>query len=138
MIRDFNLTIDEISAMSEQQARAAFEILLWSDNGGDPVCPHCGFDDAYRLNVSGRDGMFKCRDCYRQFTATSGTIFSGRKMSFRSLLAIIAIYIGEKNGASATQIMERAGCNYRTARDLCAKLRLQLMKEASNGEAQSN
>ncbi|MEL6227981.1 MAG: transposase, partial [Pseudomonadota bacterium] len=69
----------------EAAAFAHVEAMLWADG---PVCAHCGVvDKAYRLtgvrtkpskkNPEGKErhGLWKCRECRKQFTVRKGTIF---------------------------------------------------------------
>jgi transposase-like protein len=41
----------------------------------------------------GTRGLWKCKDCRHQFSVTSGTIFSSRKLPIRDYLAAIAMFI---------------------------------------------
>jgi transposase-like protein len=56
----------------EEEARKRFEALRWP-NG--PVCPHCGsVNNATALKgKKPRPGLYRCRGCAKQFTATVGT-----------------------------------------------------------------
>ena len=67
------MTEYEIARMSEEEARAYLETLVWP-NG--PVCPHCdNKDNIYELNGKGhRNGLYMCGACRKQFTVTVGTI----------------------------------------------------------------
>jgi len=73
----------------EAAAYRFLEDLRWADK---PVCPHCGsVNDHYFLNPQGegrktRTGkvsarrVWKCKDCRKQFSVLTGTIFHGTKI----------------------------------------------------------
>src|SRR5688572_29830618 len=70
------MTIEEISCLSDDEARAYLERLRWPEG---PVCPHCGGSEATRFRgKSTRAGLFKCRNrhCREQFSVTVGTILT--------------------------------------------------------------
>lgn len=61
-------------------AREWLEARRWPEG---PICPHCGvIDRAYKLAAKPdskrpvRRGVWKCRDCRKQFTVTIGTVFA--------------------------------------------------------------
>ena len=68
------LTLNQVSALSEDEARKTLECVLWP-NG--PVCPHCGaVEKLTRLQGKAhRTGVFQCNNCHDQFTITVNTIF---------------------------------------------------------------
>src|SRR4051794_39069723 len=73
----------------EAAAYLFLEELRWD---GKPVCPHCAsINEHYFLNPQGagrktRTGavsqrrVWKCKDCRRQFSVLTGTIFHGTKI----------------------------------------------------------
>ena len=63
----------------KDKAREHLEAIRWPDG---PICPHCGvLDNAAELNGKAhRPGVYKCRDCRKQFTVTVGTVFERSKV----------------------------------------------------------
>lgn len=100
------LSLDTVLGMDEEAARAKFTQLRWSDSDGAPVCPECGGVDHWTL-ADGR--KWKCQGCSLQFTATSRTIFASRKLPYRKLLGVVALFANGVLGVSAC----------RMSRDLC-------------------
>lgn len=114
------LKLKDIYRMSDEQAFEAFAAIRFAENGGEAFCPACGCTDPYWLPTRRK---WKCRDCVKQFSATSGTIFASRKMAFVDLLAAICIFVNCAKGISALQLSRDLDCQYKTAFVLAHKLR---------------
>jgi transposase-like protein len=113
-----SLSLDAVKAMSDAEAREAFQKIRWPD--GKPHCPRCECDDLYVCN-SGTE--WKCKRCGYHFTVTSGSVFASRKMPLRTyLLAIVELLNGAKR-TTATQLGEDLDVQYRTAWDLADRIR---------------
>ncbi len=106
--------------MSDDEARATFQRLRWSDNEGNPYCPQCGCATVYGLKAR---PVWKCGGCKHQFSVTSGTIFADRKRPLRDYLLAIAIFSNGAKGHSALQLSRDLACQYKTAFVLAHKLR---------------
>ena len=70
-----SMTLNAVSKLTEDDARAMFERIRWP-NG--PMCPHCLRSKPKQnfTKLAGkkhRAGLYKCNDCDGQFTATVGT-----------------------------------------------------------------
>ena len=81
--------------VDEEMARELLEKVRWPDG---PICPHCVVVGGhYRVNArkgSRRPvmpGVWKCRDCRKQFTVTVGTVFQGSKIPLTKW--VTAIYL---------------------------------------------
>lgn len=98
--------------MTEDEAYAYFLSIRFKDNGGKAQCPHCGCGACYEYRAR---RIFKCISCEKQFSATTKTEFSGRKLSFRQILELIVEFALPAKGASAIQVSKNLGINYRTA-----------------------
>ena len=119
-----DLPLASVMRMSEDRAYTWFYRARWGT--GEPVCPFCGVVDAYRLTRDGkRMNRFRCRDrdCRREFTVTSQTIFSDRKLPFRKMLAVMALWVHSVKGKAALQVCREVGITYRSAWTLLMKLR---------------
>lgn len=100
--------------LDEAAAFAHVESIIWTDG---PVCPHCGvIDRAYRLegvrtkastkNPQGKErhGLWKCRDCRKQFTVRKGTIFKDSHIEMYKWLQAIHLMVSSKKGISSHQL----------------------------------
>lgn len=98
----------------EAAAFAHVESIIWPEG---PVCPHCGVvDRAYHLtgvrskpskkNPEGveRHGLWKCRECRKQFTVRKGTIFEESHIPMHKWLQAIHLMVSSKKGISAHQL----------------------------------
>ncbi len=66
---------------------------------------------------------FRCRACKKDFTLTSGTLFSSHKLPLRCYLAAIAIFCNEVKGKSALALSRDLNVSYKCAFVLLHKLR---------------
>jgi transposase-like protein len=125
-----------LSAPYMHDEAAAFthvEAMLWSDG---PVCPHCGVvDRAYRLdgvrtkpskkNPEGKErhGLWKCRECRKQFTVRKGTIFEESHLPLHLWLQAIHLMVSSKKGISSHQLHRVLGITYKSAWFLTHRIR---------------
>lgn len=114
------LSLKAVYQMGEDQAYALFRTLRWPETEGEAICPKCGCLDAYDIPTRRK---FQCKACGHQFSVTSGTLFSARKLSFTDLLAAIVIFVNGAKGVSALQMSRDLDCQYKTAYVLSHKLR---------------
>jgi len=129
------LSLVKVMRMSEEAARTAFQAIRWADTDGDPVCPECGCLDHYDLATR---QVYKCKGCTKQFSITSGTIFHGRKLQVRDILAAIAIFINGAKGYSALQLSRDLSVDYKTAFVLLHKVREAIGLARSAGALSGN
>jgi transposase-like protein len=114
----------DIAQLSEDQARALIERIRW--DGAPPVCPHCGVvDEATKLNgTAHRKGVYQCRACRKQFTATVGTVLHRSRVPLVKWLMAIFLICSSKKGTSALQIQRQLNLgSYKTAWFLCHRIR---------------
>lgn len=111
------LTIDWCERMSDDECAAIFAQIRWSATGGAAHCPRCGCSDLYAYKSR---AIWKCKCCERQFSNTSGTIFSSAKMKPRQyLLAICYTLNHHVNALLMSYIMD---VQYRTAHHLTTRM----------------
>jgi transposase-like protein len=118
----------------EDKARELLEQMRW---GGQPVCPHCGGADPYKLNPTGkgkkgthvRKGVYKCRACRKQFTVTVGTVFEDSHVPVSKWLLAIHLICASKKGMSAHQLHRMMGVTYKTAWFMFHRLRYAMSQE---------
>jgi transposase-like protein len=129
------LSLVQVMRMTDDEAYDTFKALRWAATDGNPFCPRCGCTAVYTYKAR---KIYRCQGCNSQFSLTTGTIFASRKMSFRDLLAAIAIFVNGAKGVPALQLSRHLDCQYKTAFVLTHKLREAMaaeMKDATlNGE----
>ena len=76
-----------------------------------------------------RPGLFKCADCYDQFTVTVGTVFDRSKIKLNIWPQAVHLMCTSKKGISAKQLERMLGVTYKTAWFMSHRIR-----EAMNGD----
>lgn len=111
----------------KEKAREYLEALRWPHG---PVCPHCGVEgNAYKLKAkTARPGVYKCKDCRKQFTVTVGTVFERSKVPLNKWLMAVYLMCASKKGVSSHQIHRMLGITYKTAWFMTHRIR-EAMKE---------
>ncbi len=119
------LNLLKIAKYTEKQAESYFRKLRWANTNGKPVCPRCGSLKHYDLK--GRS-VWKCKECHKQFSVTSGTLFAGHKLPLRTYLFAIALFSNEAKGMSALKLSRDLKVQYKTAFVLLHKIREALLE----------
>lgn len=114
------LSLKAVMRMSDEEAHEAFRQIRWADSAGEPCCPRCACLAVYAYTTR---RLWKCKGCGHQFSATSGTIFAGRKLEMRDYLLAVAIFCNGAKGVSALQLSRDLDVQYKTAFVLAHKLR---------------
>jgi len=109
------------------------EAIMWPQG---PVCHHCSsMAKHYKLagvrtkptkkNPNGveRHGLYKCKDCRKQFTVRMGTIFEESHLPLHKWLQAIHLMCSSKKGISAHQLHRVLECTYKTAWFLAHRIR---------------
>ena len=104
------------------EAREYLESVRWP-NG--PVCPHCGKTEALTAlkGKAHRPGVYKCKNCRRQFTVTVGTVFQRSHIPLNKWLLATYLLCGSKKGVSSKQLERMLGVTYKTAWFMSHRLR---------------
>jgi len=116
---DFSIPALADKIRTEADAYEFLEELRWD---GRPVCPHCGSvrkpyfltpkDGSARKTRTGSKSerrVWKCADCRKQFSALTGTIFHGTKVSVRTWVFVVFEMCSSKNGVAAREIQRKYG-----------------------------
>uniref|UniRef100_UPI004056B864 IS1595 family transposase n=1 Tax=Candidatus Electrothrix sp. TaxID=2170559 RepID=UPI004056B864 len=125
----------------EAAAFAHVESIIWP-NG--PVCPHCGVvDSAYRLtgvrtkpskkNPEGKErhGLWKCRECRKQFTVRKGTIFEDSHIEMHKWLQAIHLMVSSKKGISSHQLHRVLEITHKSAWFMSHRIREAMRSDTS-------
>lgn len=113
------------------KAREYLEALRWP-NG--PVCPHCGVEGQhYALKgAKCRPGLWKCKDCRKQFSVTVGTVFERSRIDLNKWLLAVHLMCASKKGISSLQLQRMLGVTYKTAWFMSHRIR-EAMTNEPNG-----
>ncbi len=121
------LTVVQIAdrLRTEADAWLFMEEMRWPE--GEPKCSHCGFVGASfirplngtsrktRTGAATERRIWRCFDCRKQFSVTTGTVFHGTRLSLRTWVLVIFEMCASKNGVSAREIERKYGVCPRTA-----------------------
>lgn len=116
----------KLCSMDKDEAREYLEQLRWP-NG--PACVHCGSITVYPLKPKAgskhpvRKGVYKCKDCRKQFTVTVGTIFEGSHIPLNKWLMAVSLMCSSKKGISAHQLHRMLGITYKSAWFMAHRIR---------------
>lgn len=127
-----SLSIMKVAQLTDDEAYDHFQMIRWSETGGEPVCTHCGCQASYKHKAR---RIFTCQACGKQFSVTSKTIFASHKLPIRTYLVAIALYVNGAKGYSALQMSRDLDCQYKTAFVLCHKIREAVGRDARDREA---
>jgi transposase-like protein len=112
---------------TEEKCLDYLEQMRWP-NG--VCCVHCGVMNVSKITrekagKNKRARIYQCleKECGKQFSATSGTIFNDTHLPLTKWFLAIAMICEAKKGMSAKQLERHLGVNYRTAWHLCHRIR---------------
>lgn len=108
----------------EKTCKEYYSKIRWNS---EPVCPHCGRVDAYTTKRG-----FRCRDkeCRKDFSVTTGTIFHNSNISLRIWFASIFLATTHKKGISSVQLALDLGITQKTAWFVLHRIREMLKEKA--------
>lgn len=115
---------------------AAIELMTELRWPNGVACPKCGGADPYVLAPSAqpgrpaRKGLFKCSQCKKQFSVTTGSVFESSHVSLSKWLMAIHLMSASKKGMSAHQLHRMLGTTYRTAWFMFHRLRYAMASNA--------
>ena len=111
---------------TEDKCLDYLEKMRWPHGVG---CVHCGSMSVSTITRTAgknkRARIYQCleKECGKQFSATSGTIFNDTHLPLTKWFMALALICEAKKGISAKQIERHLGVNYRTAWHLCHRIR---------------
>src|ERR1019366_779105 len=127
---------------TEADAYKFLEDLRWGER---PVCPHCGGVDPYFLNpkngnsrktrtgTTSQRRVWKCRECRKQFSVLTDTIFHGSKIPIRTWVFVIFEMASSKNGVSAREIERKYDLTSKSAWFMMHRIREAMKREPMAG-----
>ncbi len=109
----------------EEAAFTFLEGIVWPKG---PVCPHCGaIGTAYKMTANPekriRVGLWKCRECRKQFTVKVGTVFEHARLPLHKALQCAFLLCSSKKGISANQLSRTLEISLKAAWFLAHRVR---------------
>lgn len=113
---------------TDEKARTHLESIRWPDG---PICPTCGIQNPMRISKVReneeskiRGGLYCCKDCRRQFTVTTKSIFESTHIPLRKWLIAWYLICTSKKGVSSLQLQRMLELgSYRTALFMAHRIR---------------
>jgi transposase-like protein len=107
----------------DKSCRKHLESVRWPDG---PVCPGCGAVNNAVPVTAVRRGLYRCRDCGRQFTVTVGTVMEGTHLPLNVWYRAMYLILSSSKGISALNLSQQLELQYRTVWHLCHRIRAML------------
>jgi hypothetical protein len=101
-----------------------FEWLRWPDGR---FCPHCGGFDHLPIEGRQKTGLYHCRDCRKQFSATSGTPLHKTKLPIETWMEAAFLVASSSKGVSSVVLARQLGVQQKTAWKIGHAIRLMMV-----------
>lgn len=88
------------------------------------ACPRMGFGSADVRPIGGSRPRWLCKDCNREFTAKTGTIFEDSPIGFNKWLPALWLLSSARNGISSCELARALGVTQKTAWFMLHRIRL--------------
>lgn len=141
--QEFSIPALMAKVPTEADAYLMLESLRWERG---IACPHCGSVAAhYFLKPRSTEGrktrtgsvsqrrVWKCRDCRKQFSVLTGTIFHGTKIPLRTWLFVVFEMCASKNGVAAREIERKYDVTPKSAWFMIHRIREAMKREPLAG-----
>lgn len=112
----------------EKTARQLLEALVWPN---ERFCPRCRRTDT-RVLRGRRAGLYECRHCRLQFTATTRTPLHGTKLPIRLWLQAIYLTLMSSKGISSVVLARQLGISQQAAWKIAHAIRLLMRPPAED------
>jgi len=116
-----------IRYFNKPAAEKYVESIKWPEG---PICPQCGSVNVGYIKSRGRH---QCREkeCRRQFSLTTGTIFEGTHLGLDKWMVAVWMIVNCRNGVSSCEIARTVGCKQQSAWHLLHRVRHVLAEEGA-------
>ncbi|MCY4011136.1 MAG: IS1595 family transposase [Gammaproteobacteria bacterium] len=104
----------------EEAARVYLEQRRWR---GTPVCPHCGCFERITARQGKRAGYYVCRDCTKEFTVRTKSIFERSHVSLDRWLLAMYYVVTARKGISSMQLSKELSITQKSAWFVLSRLR---------------
>jgi len=102
---------------TETIAREWFEENRWE---GKPTCNHCLSEGAY---ITSKEGVYRCKNCGKDFTVRVGTVMERSHIGFREWLFAMYLIVTARKGISSLQLSKEIGITQKSAWFLMHRIR---------------
>ena len=115
------MSLLKIARFSEEEAREWLEKLRWPAGA---YCPHCGSVSVTKLKAkSARPGLYRCRDCKKQFTVTVNTQLHRTQIPLSKWVYAIHVWAASKNNISSLELARQIDITQKSAWHMLHRIR---------------
>ena len=123
-----------VACASELAAVEFLERKRWGDS---PCCAECGSVDVYKMmdkqsGERGRRFLWRCRDCSKQYTVRTGTIYAESLIPLHKWCRALWECGSAKNGVSALEMSRKLQVSYKSALFLMHRIRHAMAQDPRN------
>ena len=104
----------------EETARVYLEKRRWKSGVS---CPNCGGHEKITARGGKRTGYYRCRECNKEFTVRTGSIFERSHVPLNKWLYAMYIVVTARKGVSSMQLAKEIGVTQKTAWFMLGRLR---------------
>ena len=104
-----------------KSARVYLEQRRWQ--GRPTVCVLCGCEGSITARRGARLGYYRCRDCGKEFTVRTGTIFERSHVQLHKWVYAMYLVVTARKGVSSLQLSKEIGVTQKTAWFMLGRLR---------------
>jgi transposase-like protein len=115
-----------LANLSDAKVFKIFKEARYFTNNYKPFCPKCGSTNHYKSNTNNKI-RYKCNDCLNYYSITSNTIFDNHKLSLKTHLLALTLFINSVKGISSLQIARDLNIGEKSAYILLHKIRMALI-----------
>jgi len=113
-----------MACSNEKLAVEFMEAKRWGDH---PFCPCCASLDVYQMRsldgVRQENFRWRCRDCRKQYTVRTGTVFEDSKIELRHWCFGFWRASTSKKGVSALEVHRQTGLSYKSSLFMLNRIR---------------
>lgn len=125
---NFDSFIQVVDHFKDEQNCKAFLVQQRWRNG--IKCPHCEAQKIYDTKVYTTNRGYKCADCKKKFTVTTGTVMENTKLPLRYWIMAIYFSTSAKNGISAAELSRHLNVTPTTGWFLLQRIRTMFAEKA--------
>ena len=104
-----------------ESARVYLEQRRWK--GCPSFCVLCGCEGNITARGGSRRGYYRCRDCGKEFTVRTGTIFERSHVPLHKWIYAMYLVVTARKGVSSLQLSKEIGVTQKTAWFMLGRLR---------------
>src|SRR6185295_13865699 len=128
-IREPKTLLEAVRYFSDPDVALTFFAGIRWPNGA--ACPRC---DSTEVGFLSTRRIWKCKTCYKQFSAKVGTVLEDSPISLEKWMPALWLIVNCKNGISSYELARALGVTQKTGWFMLSRLRLALQDRNTGGK----